>query len=103
MARESSSKIFEMFRQYLEQNHFVGADMARKYLQMGYTSARRYANYKGGVKYQKDNNSQLNQRGTGDPEKAAAAQVFYQKYKDAEANPIYRHLKADWKKITDSP
>ncbi|MFF5380932.1 DUF4385 family protein [Pedobacter suwonensis] len=27
--------------------------MARKYLQMGYTRARRYANYKGGKKYDK--------------------------------------------------
>lgn len=65
---------------------------------MGNTRARRYANYKGGIKYQKTQDYQLNKRGTGDPEKAAAAQIFYQKYKAAEANPIYRHLKADWKK-----
>lgn len=98
IATESSNKIYELFNQYLQQNDFVGADMARKYLQMGYTRARRYANYKGGIKYQKNNDYKLNQRGTGDPEKAAAAQIFYQKYKQAEANPIYKHLKADWKK-----
>lgn len=98
IATESANKIFEMFEQYLKQNEFVGADMARKYLQMGYTRARQYANYKGGIKYQKDNNYKLNERGTGEAEKAAAAQIFYQKYKEAEANPIYKHLKADWKK-----
>jgi hypothetical protein len=98
IATESSNRIFELFQQYLQQNEFVGADMARKYLQMGYTRARRYANYKGGVKYQKENDYKLNQRGTGEVEKAAAAQIFYKKYKLAEANPIYKHLKADWKK-----
>lgn len=99
IAIESSSKIYDLFNQYLQQKDFVGADMARKYLQMGYTRARRYANYKGGIKYQKDNDYTLNERGTGEPEKAAAAQIFYQKYQEAEANPIYKHLKADWKKI----
>lgn len=36
----------------MKENDFVGADMARKCLQMGYTRARRYANYPGGKKYQ---------------------------------------------------
>jgi len=98
IATQSSDKIFGMFEQYLRQNDFVGADMARKYLQMGYTRARRYANYKGGIKYQKEHDYQLNARGTGEAEKAAAAQIFYQKYKQAEAQPIYKHLKADWKR-----
>jgi len=98
IAIQSSTLIFSMFEQYVIENDFVGADMARKYLQMGYTRARRYANYKGGVKYQKDNDYKLNERGSGDPEKAAAAQIFYDKYKKAEAHPVYKHLKSDWKK-----
>ena len=98
IATESSIRIFELFEQYIRQNDFVGADMARKYLQMGYTRARRYANYKRGVKYQKDNDYKLNPRGTGEAEKAAA-EIFYKKYKEAEANPVYKHLKADWKKM----
>ena len=40
-----------MFLDYLEQDDFVGADMARKFLQMGYTRSRRYANHKSGRKY----------------------------------------------------
>ena len=98
IANESSAKIYQIFLDYLKQNDFVGADMARKYLQMGYTRARRYANYKGGIKYQKDNNYKPNERGTGDPEKAKSAAIFYEKYKLAESHPIYRHLKSDWKK-----
>lgn len=97
IARESSSKIYELFEQYLSEDDFVGADMSRKYLQMGFTRARRYANYKGGIKYQKDNNYELNERGTGEAEKAAAAQIFYHCYKQAEADPKYKLLKAEWK------
>lgn len=46
VAQESSTRIFAMFTQYLDEGDFVGADMARKYLQMGFTRARRYANYR---------------------------------------------------------
>ena len=48
IARESSQKIYEMFLAYLEQDDFIGADMARKFIQMGYTRSRRYANHKSG-------------------------------------------------------
>ena len=48
MATKSSAAITVLFLDYLSKDDFVGADMARKYLQMGYTRARRYANYKGG-------------------------------------------------------
>lgn len=76
---------------------FVGADMARKYLQMGYTRASRYANYKGGKKYDKENDYQQLERGTGETEKAAAAAVFYVKWKESEANSDYAALKKKWK------
>ena len=99
IAAQSSEKISHLFHDYLKANDFVGADMARKYLQMGYTRARRYANYKGGKKYDKDQDYKPLDRGTGSEEKAKAAAIFYQAYKAAQANPIYAKLKADWKKV----
>ncbi|MEK6476450.1 DUF4385 domain-containing protein [Catalinimonas sp. 4WD22] len=51
IARTSSEKIYQLFLDYLEAGDFVGADMARKFLQMGYTRSRRYANHKSGRKY----------------------------------------------------
>src|ERR1700755_2613410 len=36
IALESSTQIFNLFEGYLKEQDFVGADMARKYLQMGY-------------------------------------------------------------------
>ncbi|QHS59178.1 DUF4385 domain-containing protein [Chitinophaga agri] len=96
-ARESSDKIHELFLGYLQEDDFVGADMARKFLQMGFTRARRYTNYKGGVKYDKSQNYRLNEKGTGDPEKAIAAAIFYEKWKMAEQNPLYKEKKLKWK------
>jgi hypothetical protein len=53
LAKKSSKKIYDMFLNYLEIDDFVGADMARKFLQMGYTRSRRYANHSSGRKYSK--------------------------------------------------
>ncbi|EGH6077395.1 DUF4385 domain-containing protein [Salmonella enterica] len=72
-AMKSAEQIYQLFEDYRQQDDFVGMDMARKFIQMGYTRARRYANYKGGKKYAEDGS--LNTRGN-DPIKAAAATVF---------------------------
>lgn len=86
-----------MFLAYLKQDEFVGADMARKFLQMGFTRARRYANYKGGRKYDKENGYQQLDKGTGDPVKAESAAIFYAKWQEAEKHPDYKAQKQDWK------
>lgn len=97
VAEESSVKIFELFKKYMDHNDFVGADMARKYLQMGFTRARRYFNYKSGRKYDSQNEYKPLQRGTGDPEKEKSAAIFFRKWKEAEADPQYAQMKKDWK------
>lgn len=97
LARQTARKIYRLFEGYLANDEFVGADMARKFLQMGYTRARRYANYKGGRKYDKANGYKPLERGTGDPEKAESAAIFYDMWKKAEAEPRYAAQKKDWK------
>src|ERR1044071_1738783 len=81
IAKQSSRKILKLFKAYLDNDEFVGADMARKFLQMGYTRARRYANYKGGRKYDKAADYALKPKGTGDPEKAESAAIFHASWK----------------------
>src|ERR1044072_307037 len=51
IARESAAAIYKLFCDYRDNSDFVGMDMARKFLQMGYTRARRYANHPSGRKY----------------------------------------------------
>lgn len=73
IAEASSEKIMQMFEDYRQADDFVGMDMARKFIQMGYTRARRYANHKGGKKYGTDRELlpyEVNE------EKAAAAAIF---------------------------
>ncbi|QXE02171.1 DUF4385 domain-containing protein [Terribacillus sp. DMT04] len=79
IAEESCHKLSEMFEEYRKQDDFVGMDMARKYIQMGYTRARRYANYKGGKKYKDKDKKEINERQI-DKEKAASAQIFKRKW-----------------------
>ena len=50
-AQKSSSKIYSMFLDYMKNEDFIGMDMCRKFLEMGFTRARRYANHKSGRKY----------------------------------------------------
>lgn len=99
-AQASSEKIYSLFLEYLKQEDFVGADMARKFLQMGYTRARRYANHKGGKKYDgpvPDDKKGLSgahgreelPRSSEDPVKAAAAKIFKQKWEEAKIHPEY--------------
>jgi hypothetical protein len=105
IARQSSEKIYEMFLAYLEQDDFVGADMARKFIQMGYTRSRRYANHKSGRKYktnpQKETSpeAQLQARkdilpNEVDPVKAESAAIFKEKWIQAKTNEKYLHLLA---------
>ncbi len=106
LAQVSSQTISAMFLAYLEAGDFVGADMARKFLQMGYTRARRYANHRGGKKYagpvpddQKGRSGAHGRpelpRTEADPQKAQAAAIFKAKWDEAAANPEYRRLKAE--------
>ena len=104
-ARESSEKIYVMFEQYLAAGDFVGADMARKFLQMGYTRSRRYANHKGGKKYDgpvPDDKKGVSgahgraelPRSPEDPVKAESARIFYAKWQEAAGNETYKRMRA---------
>lgn len=95
IAKESSEKIYQMYLDYKENDDFVGMDMARKFLQMGYTRARRYANYKGGRKY--DENGEVKERDI-DQEKAESAAIFEVKWKIIREDEDYLKLKKEHQK-----
>lgn len=95
IAKESSDKIYQMFLDYKDKEDLVGMDMARKFLQMGYTRAHRYTNYKGGKKY--DDNGKINERQI-DPEKAESAAIFQGKWKIVREDKDYLKLKKEHQK-----
>lgn len=102
IARESARAIFQLFEGYKAKGDFVGMDMARKFLQMGMTRARRYANHKGGRKYDgpvpDDRKGRSGAHGratlpyTSDPVKAESAAIFRARWEEAKADPIYQEL-----------
>ena len=108
-AQKSAEKILELFTDYKKQNDFVGMDMARKFLQMGYTRARRYANHKGGKKYARNPQNEATPHAEAKAreqvlpqqadaltnEKAQAARIFYGYYLQAREDPEYKKQKKE--------
>jgi hypothetical protein len=90
IAQQSANTIYELFLNYKAQQDFVGMDMARKFLQMGYTRSRRYANHKSGRKYGKGTRTVLPRE--QDLVKAESAKIFYQKWQQAKTDPEYLKL-----------
>ena len=107
IARESSEKIYELFEAYKQAGDFVGMDMARKFLQMGYTRSRRYANHPSGRKYQSNPQDETDpekrkaarekilpqSENWADSEKAQSARIFYAIYEKAKDDPQYIALR----------
>ena len=56
IAEKSSRQIYHMYLNYKKEKDFVGMDMCRKFLEMGFTRARRYVNHRDGKKYDKYGN-----------------------------------------------
>lgn len=96
-ATESADKILELFYDYLKSDDFVGADMARKFLMMGFTRARRYSNHRSGRKYDADMNVLPQEPDHLTCEKAESARIFYGRYLEARENPKYKRLMAEHK------
>ena len=92
-AELSSKKILSMFYGFLNIEDFVGADMAKKFLHMGFTRARRYANHRDGKKYADDGSVLPQEPDALTSVKAKSAKVFYNAWKEARENSTYLYLK----------
>ena len=76
-------------------------DMARKYLQMGYTRARRYANHKTGRKYAPDKKEILPWQ--YDFGKAAAAEIFHEKWRLVRTDKDYLQKRKEHRDRYEKP
>jgi hypothetical protein len=110
VARTSAAALTERFHAYLDADDVVGADMARKYLQMGFTRARRYANHPGGRKYDgpvpEDKQGQSGShgraelpRGPEDPVKAESARIFKAAWDAVEEIEAYTRARAEHRRL----
>lgn len=95
IAKESAKKIYDMFLDYKKDFDFVGMDMARKFLMMGWTRSRRYANHPSGNKYDSDGNVKRQSEYAMSSEKAHSAEIFFTYYSKAKDDPDYIKMKKD--------
>ena len=100
VAAESIEKLRERFEAYAAAGDFVGMDVARKYIQMGWTRARRYAKRKGGRKYAEDG-SELPVLTEEDPVKAESARLFRAALDEVMRDARYREGKVAWRRTLD--
>ena len=96
-AVKSSDAIYKMFCTYRRNKDFIGMDMARKFLEMGFTRARRYANHSSGRKYDSKGKVRPQEVDWKTNEKAKAAQIFKVIRDKAAYDPTYKEMRKEWR------
>ena len=96
-ATKSSNKIYEMFCEYKRRKDFIGMDMSRKFLEMGFTRARRYANHSSGRKYAENGSVSPCEEDCLTNVKARAAQIFKVIRDKAAYDPEYQTMRKEWR------
>ena len=92
IAKESAQKIYELYQNYKKEKDFVGMDMSRKFIQMGYTRAMRYAHHKSGKKYAENGSVYLNDEA---PDKRQSALIFKEYWDTIREDKEYLKMKKE--------
>ena len=98
IAEQSAIKIYNLYNNYKDKKDFVGMDMCRKFLEMGFTRARRYANHKSGRKYNLDGTIKPQELDALTSKKAESAKIFRYYRKSLTSDPIYVTMRKEWRK-----
>ena len=107
VAKTSAEALYARFEAYDDDGDFVGMDMCRKFIQMGMTRAKRYANYKGGKKYMKNKDSEEEGKKTqmeksvshtGKEDKEEASLIFKGFWEKCRAHEGYQEKKREFQK-----
>ena len=102
IAEKSAQKIYEMYADYRVKNDFIGMDMCRKFLEMGFTRARRYANHKDGKKYNNDGTVKPQEKDWATSNKAKSATIF-KRYRDIVAKDSkYKAMRKHWREFENT-
>ena len=97
IAVKSSNHIYGMYLDYRDQKDFIGMDMCRKFLEMGFTRSRRYANHHTGKKYDDEGNVRPQEPDHATCKYAQSAKVF-KKVRDIVAKSAdYVRMRKEWR------
>ena len=92
-AQKSAHKIYRMFLYYMVKGEFVGADMAKKYLHMGFTRSRRYWNHSSGKKWTNDGEWKVLPYDRTEQRFYDSSLIFQRYWKRARENKDYLQMK----------
>ena len=96
IAEKSANTIYHMYRGFKALKDFVGMDMCRKFLEMGFTRARRYANHKDGKKY-KDGKVLPQEKDALTSPKAISARIFKMARDKVTTDETYKTMRHEWR------
>ena len=96
-AVKSSNKIFAMYLDYRDEKDFIGMDMCRKFLEMGFTRARRYANHNSGKKYDNEGNIKPQEPDHATSKYAKSATIFKGVRDIVAKNETYVKMRKQWR------
>ena len=97
LAVKSSNHIYGMYKDYQDKKDFIGMDMCRKFLEMGFTRSRRYANHKTGKKYDAEGKVRPQDPDHATNKYAKSAQIF-KKVRDIVAkSETYVKMRKQWR------
>ncbi|GAB0136509.1 hypothetical protein EsDP_00004809 [Epichloe bromicola] len=98
IAEKSAADLWARFETFNEQGDFIGMDMTRKFIQMGMTRAKRYANHAGGRKYNKQTREELpeSKAHADKNEKEHASQIFREYWGKCRSHEGYKTLRDEF-------
>ena len=97
IAERSAKQIYIEYKKYRKNKDFVGMDMCRKFLEMGFTRARRYANHRDGKKYDKNGKVKPQEPDALTCDKAKSATIF-KEYRDrVTRDSKYKRMRKMWR------
>ena len=97
IAVKSAVQIYSMYADYRALNDFVGMDMCRKFLEMGFTRARRYANHRDGNKYDKNGNVKPQEPDAMTCHFAESATIFREYRNRVAKDSKYKSMRKMWR------
>jgi len=97
IAVESSNHIYGMYLDYRDKKDFIGMDMCRKFLEMGFTRSRRYANHHTGKKYDAEGNVRPQEKDHATCDFAKSAQIFKHVRDIVAKNDTYVRMRKQWR------
>jgi len=93
----SSDKIYKMYEGYRSKQDFIGMDMCRKFLEMGFTRARRYANHNSGKKYDSEGNVRPQEPDHATSKYAQSASIFKKMRNIVAKSDTYVNMRKEWR------